>query len=72
MLHAGAALDLIGARVAQVRSKVVTQLLADHPRLDFPTVMPWALREQAKRRRHSRAAVLVRIGINELIRAAPF
>lgn len=72
LLHAGAALDCIGARLKEIPSPLVTAVLARHPRQGFKQRMAAALDDQATVRYASRAAFLARLGFNRLIQAAPF
>lgn len=71
LLNAGAALDVIGARVRQLGTDDVTRVLDAYPRLSFKTDMAKALKGQASARPTSRAAFLVRLGLIGLLRAAP-
>ena len=72
LLHAGASLELIGARVRQLGAASVTQVLDAYPRLNFKTEIAEAMKGQARARPTSRAAFLVRLGLIGLLRSAPF
>jgi hypothetical protein len=72
LLHEGAALDVIGARLRELHPDTVQEVLRDYPRLDFKAGMSAAMKEQAKLRPQSRAALLVRLGFIGMIRAAPY
>jgi hypothetical protein len=71
LLHEGAALDVIGARVGQLGADAVTQVLNSYPRLDFKIDMVTAMKQQARIRPASRAAFLLKLGFVGMIRSAP-
>lgn len=71
LLHEGAALDVIGARIRHVGSKSVVSTLERYPRLGFKDEMVMAMQEQSRIRPRSRAAMLVGLGFNHMIRSAP-
>lgn len=70
LLHAGAALDVIGARARQIDAGAVSHVLGAYPRLSFKTDMAEALKGQTRARPESRAAFLVGLGFISLLRAA--
>lgn len=72
LLHEGAALDVIGARIHEIHPSTRDQLLTAYPRHGFKAEMSKAMKEQAKRRPQSRAAFLTGIGFIGMIRSAPF
>lgn len=71
LLHAGAALDVIGARARQLDADAVNHVLGAYPKLSFKTDMAEAMKGQARIRPTSRAAFLVGLGFIGLLRAAP-
>lgn len=72
LLHAGAAADVIGARLQQIGPAYVTQVLSLYPRLDFKSFIVDKLKQQASLRPESRIAFLLGLGFAGLIRRAPF
>ena len=70
LLHEGAALDVIGARVRDIGPTVVPAVLKGYPRLGFKERMVAEMKEQARIRPKSRAAFLVKLGFVGLIRSA--
>lgn len=68
LLHAGASVDIIGARIKELHVDSVLDVLERHPRLDFNTAMATTLKNEARKRPHSRAAFLVGIGLAGMIR----
>lgn len=71
LLHAGAALDVIGALARKIDAGAVAHVLGAYPRLSFKTDMAEAMKGQARSRPTSRAAFLVGLGFIGLMRAAP-
>ena len=71
LLHEGAALDVIGARMREIGPNAVTAVLSDYPRAGFKQRMVAEIKEQAQARPRSRAAFLVRLGFVGLIRSSP-
>ena len=71
LLHAGAALDAIGARSKELHPTTIDSVLTQYPRLTFNQEMRAAMNAQARERPNSRAAFLVGLGIERMIRAAP-
>ncbi len=70
LLHEGAALDVIGARLRQIGPKAASAVLEQYPRLGFKQHMVVSMKEQARARRGSRAAFLAGLGFVGLIRSA--
>lgn len=70
LLHAGAALDVIGARARQLDADAIRHVLGAYPKLSFKTDMAEAMKTQARVRPESRAAFLVGLGFIGLLRAA--
>lgn len=70
LLHEGAALDVIGARASELPRDSRQAIEVRHPRLDFGSAMPEAMRRQAQLRPRSRAAFLVGVGFTRMIRTA--
>lgn len=68
LLHAGASVDIIGARLRELHVDSARDVLARHPRLDFNTEMASKMNNEARDRPHSRAAFLVGLGLAGLIR----
>lgn len=71
LLHEGAALDVIGARIRELHPASVESVLKQYPRVTFKQEMSAAMKEQARERPHSRAAFLVGLGFVGMIRSAP-
>lgn len=71
LLHAGAALDVIGARARQLGPQALATVIARHPRSGFGEGMVQAMRQQAELRPRSRAAFLVGNGFLGMIRRCP-
>jgi len=71
LLHEGAALDVIGARLRQIGPAAVKTVLAEYPRLGFQEHLVAGMKEQARLRPNSRAAFLLGLGFIGLIRSAP-
>ena len=71
LLHEGAAFDVIGARIRELPPLAVSRVLDRYQRLGFRDHMVDAMKEQARVRRRSRTAFLVRLGFLGMIRAAP-
>jgi hypothetical protein len=71
LLHAGASLDIIGARARQLDADAVSHVLDAYPKLSLKTNMVEAMKGQARARPASRAAFLVGLGFIGLLRAAP-
>jgi hypothetical protein len=72
LLHAGASLDVIGARYRQVHVQNRIDVLNRYPRTGFKAQMTALMKEQAKKHPAARAGFLVALGLNHMIRAAPF
>jgi predicted hydrolase (HD superfamily) len=72
LLHAGASLDVIGARYNEIHAQDRIDVLNRHPRAGFKQRMTGMMRDEAKSHSASRAGLLVGLGLNGLIRAAPF
>jgi hypothetical protein len=71
LLHAGVMLDMVGARIAEIKGGV-EKVVEMHPRLDHKASVPAAVRHQCSIRPDSRVAFLVKKGFGELVQAAPF
>jgi hypothetical protein len=71
LLHAGAALDIIGARARQLDADAVTHVLGAYPKLSLKISMVEAMKDQSRARPESRAAFLVGLGFIGMLRAAP-
>lgn len=72
LLHEGAAMDVIGARLREVHETTRDHVLARHPRLEMKETLVAAIKEQSRTRPDSRAAFLCSHGFITLIRRAPF
>lgn len=70
LLHEGAALDVIGARIRELRASEIEAVIAQYPRLNFKLALSAAMKQQARERPQSRAAFLVGLGFIGMIRAA--
>lgn len=71
LLHEGAALDVIGARIRELPVVAVESVLAQYPRMNFKRALTEAMKQQAHERPQSRAAFLLGVGFIGMIRAAP-
>ena len=71
LLHEGAALDVIGASIRELHPATIESVLERYPRLTFKQEMSAAIKQQARERPHSRAALLVSLGFIGMIRSAP-
>lgn len=72
LLHEGASLDVIGARFNEIHLRTRTEVLERYPRTGFKDGMSSLMKDEAKSRSESRAGFLVDLGMNRMIRAAPF
>ena len=72
LLHAGAALDVVGARFDEVATTTRDEVLRVHPRLEMKNSMVAAMKQQSNMRPRSRAAFLCEHGFISMIRQAPF
>ncbi|OGB27536.1 MAG: hypothetical protein A3I66_06565 [Burkholderiales bacterium RIFCSPLOWO2_02_FULL_57_36] len=72
LLHAGASLDVIGARYGEIHAQDRIKVLDQFPRVGFKARMIDLMKNEAETRPESRAGYLVGIGLNRMIRAAPF
>lgn len=72
LLHEGAALDVIGARVRELHGDTVRSVLGRYPRLGFKAEIGAAMEKQAKETPESRAAFLVGMGFTRMIRKSPW
>jgi hypothetical protein len=72
LLHEGAALDVVGARLGEVAAASRTEVLAAHPRLHMKVGLAEAMKRQSRLRPHSRAGLLCGLGFISMIRRAPF
>ena len=68
LLHAGASVDVIGARLKEIDLAGVHYVLDQYPRLDFNTEMAALMKDEARRKPDSRAAFLVSLGFSRMIR----
>lgn len=72
LLHEGAALDVIGARWHELRQEEMGAVLGRYPRLGLKEKFSAQMKEQRRATPESRAAFLVGLGFNRLVRAAPW
>ena len=70
LLHAGASLEIVGARAWQLDADPINHVLDAYPKLNFKTDMVEAIKAQAIARPSSRAAFLVKLGVIGMLRAA--
>lgn len=68
LLHAGASVDIIGARRSELHVDSVRDVLRRHPRLEFNNAMAITMKNEARKRPDSRAAFLVGLGLAGMIR----
>lgn len=72
LLHAGAAADVIGARLREIPPDRVAAVLRAHPRAGFKDGLRERMRNEARLRPDGRTAFLVRHGFLGMIERAPF
>ena len=72
LLHEGAAMDVIGARLDEIPEAARGSVLARHPRLEMKRDIAAAMERQAARRPRSRVAFLCGLGFVTMIRRAPY
>ncbi len=72
LLHEGAALDVIGARLRHIGPDAARTVLQRYPRLGLKMHLVTSMKEQARVRPGSRAAFLAALGFIGRIRSAPF
>ena len=72
LLHAGASLDVIGARYDEVHVENRSEVLDRYPRAEFKDRMSELMKNEAALRPDSRAGHLVEFGLIRMIRTAPF
>ena len=72
LLHEGAAMDVVGARLDEVADPARQEVLARHPRLAMKAALVEQLKRQSALRPDSRAAFLCRLGFIGMVRRAPF
>ena len=71
-MRAGALLDALGERYGELSRDAIDTVLLRYPRLNFKEeIIAWQQRE-SQLRPHSRLAILGRLGLNGLLRRAPF
>lgn len=70
LLHEGAALDVIGARMREISKETLQAVQARYPRLGFKENMVAAMKMQVRARPDSRAAFLAGLGFFGLIRGS--
>jgi hypothetical protein len=72
LLQAGAALDVLGARLGELDRRVVASVLSRHPRGEFGARFAQAMRNEALRTPGSRTALLVALGFTGRIERSPW
>ncbi len=72
LLHAGAGLDVIGARYGAVADGTRNDVVQLHPRLHMKSCLVPLMKRQSNARPSSRAAFLCRHGLISMIRHSPF
>lgn len=72
LLHEGASLDVVGARYSQIHGQTRDDVLKRYPRAGFKKGIASLMKEEGKLHPASRAGFLVGLGMNRLIRGAPF
>lgn len=68
LLHAGASVDVIGARLKEIDMAGVRHVLDHYPRLGFNTEMAALMKDEARSKPDSRAAFLIGLGFSRMIR----
>jgi hypothetical protein len=71
-LHAGAAADVVGARLREIPLDRVAAVLRAHPRAGLKGRLGERMREEARLRPDGRIAFLARHGFFAMIARAPF
>ncbi|HEV2610746.1 MAG TPA: hypothetical protein VGU61_10810 [Noviherbaspirillum sp.] len=71
LLHAGAAMDLVGAGIRRLHPDTVGQVVHAYPRLGFKENIVTAMKAQSQRSPQSRAGFLMGLGFAGMIRGAP-
>ncbi|MFC8044885.1 phosphohydrolase [Nocardia sp. NPDC057353] len=71
-VSAGAAVDVLGARIAELDRGWVREVLAEHPRHGWKKVAVAAFRAEAAAVPHGRTALLLATGFATAVRLAPF
>lgn len=72
LLHEGAALDVVGARLREIHGDTMQSVLDRYPRLGFKKEIGAAMKMQALATPESRAAFLVGIGFTRMIHRSPW
>lgn len=72
LVHAGAAVDVVGDRLAEIPTEIQGRVLSEHPRRGFPELLCDAFRRERREHRASRAALWVSLGFLRRVAAAPF
>ncbi|HSV40602.1 MAG TPA: HD domain-containing protein [Nocardioidaceae bacterium] len=72
LLHAGAHFDVVGRRLGEVAVSTVAEVLQKTPRTGFADCFVTAMREEARLRPRSRAALLQQLGMERSVRRAKF
>lgn len=72
LLHAGAHVDVVGLRLGELAPSTVSEVLRRSPRTGFEDCFLGAMREEARLRPRSRAALLWRLGMARSVRRTRF
>ncbi len=72
LLHAGAALDVVGRGLPLIGRPAVREVLNRYPRGEFKQRMVEEMQNEATRRPDSRTSFLIRLGFIDMIQSAPF
>jgi hypothetical protein len=72
LLHEGAALDVIGARLEEIAPADAQAVLARHPRLGLKRELHEAMKLECRKRPQSRGHFLYEAGFGRMIKRAPF
>jgi len=72
LVHAGSAMDVIGAGLAGIAPEIRQRVLARHPRADLKRVLCSLLSREHDQHPDSRIGLWVSLGFLQRVRAAPF
>jgi hypothetical protein len=68
LLHAGASVEVIGARIKEIDAHGIDHVLRNYPREDFNTEISALIEKDARDRPDSRIAFLINLGFSRMIR----
>lgn len=71
LVHAGAALDVVGSRVGELDTAILRDVLSRHPRLDLVEVLVELFAEERRRHPTARVSCWMAMGFENFIRHNP-